>query len=1298
MVPGAVVGRRFVIQSLAGKGGMSEVHRAIDERTGRTVALKIFLEREDKPDDGDQSTGRFDLEAEVLAGMGHPSIVEHVAHGVSEDGVRYLAMEWLEGEDLSVRLARGPLSIADATTVVRRIASALGAAHARGVVHRDVKPSNVFLSGFEIAGAKLIDFGIARVRGGARFTKHGEALGTPAYMAPEQARGAREIDAPADVFSLGCVFFECLVGRPPFWADHPLAVMAKILLDETPPVAELRPDVPAPLVQVLNRMLAKDPAARPGDGRAVVELLDGLGRAAGAAAPASKAPSSLTARERQLLSVVFVGRVPHGVRDARSLDEDTATPMFVAESKAAVDGVYATVLKHGGWAERLVDGTLVVTLPGRGPLLDQVAQSARCALSVRAAMPRHPMVMATGRADLSGGFPVGDVLDRGVRLLSAELDRGRQRQGIVIDEVTAGLLDRRFVVTGASPGLELTAERDARDGRGETLFLGKPQPCVGRTRETARLVGLFEAVANDHSAQAVIVTAASGMGKTRLRRELCRKLESRHPAPTIIVARGDAARAGVPLGLAASAIADLIGLREGEGADVSRHRVRARLGRHVARSERDRVAVFLGELVGVPFPDDAHPMLVPARKERVRMGDQIRAAWEELFAAELAQGCVAVVLEDLHHADPPSVALFDSMLRTFSDAPLFVVGFARSELDDAFPELWAQRPLLRFDLAPLSRSAQRELIVQALGDAATDALVERVIQQADGNAFYLEEIVRAVAEGRGDRLPETVVAMIEARLETFDAEDRRVLRAASILGAGFTPSAVAHLLGAAASEDVSERLLGMVERELLIRRGTTASGEIELAFRSVPVRTAAYATLTEEDRALGHRLAAERLERGGAMRDAELIAEHFDRAGEERRAAIWYAHAAESSLQANDFAAVIERGERGALAGAAGPLLGRIRLLQAEAHRHVGDNAGMEARAVEASKLLPARTPPWWTATADAVLGSIRLGKREQVVRLAAEILGSEIVDPPAAATRAAHYLHFAGLHEAAERLLHAALANIGDFEVDPAKWAWGYRAFATRALLGGDLGRYLEQLELAVRAFEVAGDVREAASERANLGFARAELGLFTEAEGALRDALAGAERLGLRHVVGAAQQNLGAVLFRSGRPDAGRSLLELARARFAEQKNQRMEGNTHTYLAELHLAAGDLDLALDEASRAVELLSDVPPLLPVALAIQARICLAAGDVRAALPRAKDAVAMLGVSGSDEGESLVRLVLVEALRAAGSPEVEAALGEAKARLLARAEKITDPAWRESFLVNVEPNRRTLELADKLGV
>src|SRR5438132_8475729 len=126
-------------------------------------------------------------------------------------------MEWLEGEDLKQRLARGPLALEAAILCTRRAAEALAAAHARGVVHRDVKPGNLFLPGGEVGALKVIDFGIARLAGAASLTRSGTLVGTPGYMAPEQAGLlAAEVGARADVFALGCVLFECLAGRPAF--------------------------------------------------------------------------------------------------------------------------------------------------------------------------------------------------------------------------------------------------------------------------------------------------------------------------------------------------------------------------------------------------------------------------------------------------------------------------------------------------------------------------------------------------------------------------------------------------------------------------------------------------------------------------------------------------------------------------------------------------------------------------------------------------------------------------------------------------------------------------------------------------------------------------------------------------------------------------------------------------------------------------------------------------------------------------------------------------------------------------
>src|SRR5262249_44843238 len=156
-------------------------------------------------------------------------------------------------------------------SLAARVADALAAAHARGVVHRDIKPSNLFLPDGDIARVKVLDFGVARMSGGARAEASLTAgrVGTPRYMAPEQARGEKEIDARADVFSLGCVLYACLAGRAAFLGDDEIGVLAKILLEDPPRVREVKPGVPKPVDDLVMRMLSKDPAGRPQDGAAL---------------------------------------------------------------------------------------------------------------------------------------------------------------------------------------------------------------------------------------------------------------------------------------------------------------------------------------------------------------------------------------------------------------------------------------------------------------------------------------------------------------------------------------------------------------------------------------------------------------------------------------------------------------------------------------------------------------------------------------------------------------------------------------------------------------------------------------------------------------------------------------------------------------------------------------------------------------------------------------------------------------------------------------------------------------------
>jgi serine/threonine protein kinase len=188
-------------------------------------------------------------------------------------------MEWLEGEDLSDRLDVAGLTVGESIALAFHAADGLAAAHARGVIHRDVKPSNLFLVQKDAARVKVLDFGIARyedaepplsMRG---VTRPGEVVGTAGYMSPEQASGKRDIDARADVFSLGCVLYECLAGQPAFSADHMIGVVAKLLYQDAAPLRFLRPELPMALDALLGRMLARDRELRPHDAGSVAREL-----------------------------------------------------------------------------------------------------------------------------------------------------------------------------------------------------------------------------------------------------------------------------------------------------------------------------------------------------------------------------------------------------------------------------------------------------------------------------------------------------------------------------------------------------------------------------------------------------------------------------------------------------------------------------------------------------------------------------------------------------------------------------------------------------------------------------------------------------------------------------------------------------------------------------------------------------------------------------------------------------------------------------------------------------------------
>lgn len=1288
MKTGDLVAGRFSLQELAAEGGMGKVFRALDRVSREEVALKSF-----GPAMGIDRAAR---EIDVLSRLEHPNIVRHVASGISLEGELYLAMEWLDGEPLDARIARDALSVDEALQLGEALAVALAAAHAAGVVHRDVKPDNVVLVGGAVDRPKLVDFGLARVERGAQLTSAGMVLGTPAYMAPEQVRGGT-VDARADLFGLGVLLYEAIAGTPPFSAAHPLGVMAKILLEPAPALTSPEGDVPPALAGLVAKLLEKEPEARPASALEVASVIARLREARDRSGRASAAPGSLTPeslgrisalpasaalgrREMRLSSVLLVAPFDEALFDEAHGFGIEAT------GASAYEQLLGAVHRHAAELERLADGALLVLVPGLDEALDQAARAARCALDVRRILPRQPMVLVTGRSQRGERLPVGELLDRGAALLARRVTKAAlARGGVGVDAATAALLERAFVVHDDGTHLSLVSERDL--AREQGLHASKLAPFVGRAAELTELCAALDACARTHRAEARWVRGAVGAGKTRLARAARELLAEREPARTVLAARGEVVRREVPLGLAARALEGLFGIELGEGLDGARRRIQARVEASVAPEQALRVASFLGELVGVPFDDEALPLLRSARADRIRVGDQLRAAWREFLEAELGLGPVVFLIDDLELADAPSLELFGASLREHAERALAIVAFSR---DDAAAPAWPS--LHAVELGALAPHDAAALARAALGERATDDAVARIVAQADGSPLALEELSLAELEGRAHRTPPTLLALAQARLAALGDEERRTLRAASIFGGRFDARAVSALLAADELEPVARELDALTERGVLWR---SASGGARYAFRSSLLRDAAYLSLTDEDRELGHRLAASHLAEHGQARDAPVVAHHFEAGAEPRQAAIWFAKAAELALEANAFERAAELAGRGALAGASGALLGRVRLLETEAFRHAGRNVEMFRAGVSGMEHLPLRSPPWWTAYANAVLGAIRLGEKAELSRLAAMASSGALVDLPAATARAAHYLQFAGQREPADELLAAVSQKLGAFAEDPARWAWAYRAHATKALLGGDVGAYLAQLELAVRSFASSGDVRELTLERANLGFARSELGLYEEAEAVLREAIASAERLGLAHTVAVGTQNLGVAIAKQGRLAEGRALLEEALERFTSQRNARMAGNTRSSLSRVWLAMGEAAKALEAGLQGVVDLELVPPLLPGALASAARARLALGETVRALDEAREAASrMVALGQVDEGEALVRLVLAEALEASGlHDEARTAIGAARERLLGRAAKLTEPAWRASFLERVEENRRTLELA-----
>jgi tetratricopeptide (TPR) repeat protein len=792
------------------------------------------------------------------------------------------------------------------------------------------------------------------------------------------------------------------------------------------------------------------------------------------------------------------------------------------------------------------------------------------------------------------------------------------------------------------------------------------------------------------------------MGKSRLGAEFIRRARDRHPEVAVWAGRGDSLRAGSTLDLLAQTLRDGLGIHEGEPLSARHDKLRARVAERVPPADRPRVIAFLGELVGAPASErtgEADAALRAARQDARLMNEQMRAAWLDFLLAETAAHPVLVVLDDLHWGDFGTVRFIDAALRDRGKRPWMVVALARPEVYEVFPRLWAERQNVQeLRLKELGRKAGERLVRQVLGDAVSSDTVEHLVKQADGNAFYLEELIRAVAEGKDLALPETVLAMVETRLARLPFEARRVLRAASVFGEVCWDSGVALLLGELMNAAVvGEWLARLVEQEVLVARPDSRfRGARELAFRHTLLREGAYATLTADDQRVGHRRAGEWLERRGEA-DPMVLAGHLQRGGDGAHAAQYYLRAAEQALHVLDQDGALARTELGLACDPPPEIRIALLSLRCQASLRIPRIAFDEAD--ELLRAAPPGSIAWVQGMAAYYAFAMMAGRIEELPASIALLPGVTAL-PEAAGAMARLFLiavvtlDMLGRVQQATALEEPFVALVrerGEHELLAQFW-WNFGVGMRAAYAHDDPWNALVHSDAIQPIFDVIGGEMIQVDMQLTRGMNQWYLGALGSAVTVLEGIPAADTAMGLAN---SQRRFLLAWLYADrGALDPARALAVQLTESSRAHRDRLGQARGHWVLAEVLRRTGDLEGAEREIQAALAMA--IPIEQPGALATLSALRLAQGRAAEALAAAEDAMAkaeVAGACGMFRG-AFVRLAHAEALHATGAHDAARdAIARARARLVAIADRIGDPGYRASFLAAVPENARTLALA-----
>jgi hypothetical protein len=1074
---------RFRVEREVGRGGVGIVYRAHDEVSGQPVALKIIA----LPGVDAGEEARFRREGRILAGLHHANIVRVVAFGQLEEGQPYIAMEWLEGEDLAQRQRRTPLELSRSLHIAADVCDALAAAHAAGIVHRDVKPSNVILVGSAPGEpgpylVKLVDFGVAAAED-AKLTRTGAIVGTPAYMAPEQARGDGEIDARADLYALGATLFEMITGRPPHVGPTPIAILARLVTTPAPRLAEVFVDAPARLDELMGSLLSTAPNERPGTAAEVARQLreiceelgssssDKLTRSGGyEAVPASLTTGSKGGGSR-LITTIVATHVPKGAPRARLLTHLRA---------------------RGADATELGGDAIVSHLGVKKALGDEALRAID--LGLRIAKLNAQVGVATGRTRIDRTRPTGEVVDR-----AAALARDAARGQVLADTTTTELTRGRFELQLRGDGSAIvgTPLRGRREIVGGAAF-------VGREAELAQIVAAFERCVDDKAPLVVTVTGAPGIGKTRLRREALSRIASHASAPRIVLARAESFAKSHALGIVGDVARGLTGVAKGaplqEALDATDVLIAVS---EVPCSDASR------ELLARLVANESLPELDDTRGAR----DALWLVLTDMTAGMARHNPLVIVLEDAQWADGESLSWLEHLLARAAGRPVCVVSCARPTLWREDPSLFEGRDHVRIELRPLSRKHSRAIAASILGDRASgeqgEQLADSIAQQSAGLPLFAEELARISAAGRDAGDAPTIEAAMQVHLDALDDFGRDAAAKLAVFGlVGWDVG-----LEAIGVPNASEALRELAAAEILVEQAHARfAGTREFAFKHALMREVAYASLGEDGLKESHARAGRWLAKVGE--DDAAVARHLDLGGEQVAAASYLEKAARRALAAHALPEAVSLAEKAlAFAEDRPTQFARAQILD-EAWNRLDARAGERMTAVRAmqdavhDKASEVRARGARVRYEDACGGDHQTSAHLDEVRRAAQEAGLADEEARCGAALATRYAYAGELDKAAEvadsLLTLSQRHNIPGAAVD----AWQTLAVVRQAR--GEVGAALEARRSAARAASAAGLKAREATLTINVGFALTTVGAMGEARLAIESGIALAQAIG--------------------------------------------------------------------------------------------------------------------------------------------------------------------------------------------